>query len=381
VIAAPLAAREAWRDWVGRTFDLPLYCLQGRLPVDETTDGRYPAYFCHYDILAAHSAFFQRQKVGTLVLDEVHMLQSKASQRMQAVSAVAPFAQRILQLTGTPVWNKPRSLYPFLHIMSPGAWGTAFVFKKRYCDAQPGAHGWTYDGISNAEELRARLDTVMVRRTWADVMPDLPPTTRVLEPVGLTGAQLIALEADAMRATLAMRDGGSEGAYLARMRRKIAALKIAPSVEAARQAAADGHKVVLWAWHNEIADKLEQVLSDLGDVYRLRSADNPNLRDFNVAEFRAHDGPAFMVASMGVGGVGLDLSCSDYAIFVELDWTPANNQQAEMRTFHMDRPHVVVVFYTDDPVESRLIEALDVKNGFAAALGLGSDEIMRKVLV
>jgi SNF2 family DNA or RNA helicase len=88
-----------------------------------------------------------------------------------------------------------------------------------------------------------------------------------------------------------------------------------------------------------------------------------------------------MVASMGVGGVGRDLSCSDYAIFVELDWTPANVQQAEMRTFHKDRPHVVVVLYTDDPVESRLIEALDIKNGFAGALGLGSNEIMRKVLI
>lgn len=378
LIASPLAAREAWRDWVGRTFDFPLCCLQGRADGEQPLG--FPAYFCHYDILAAHAAFFQRQKIGTLVLDEVHMLQSKRSQRMQAVSTVAPFANKILQLTGTPVWNKPRSLYPFLHILAPGAWGTPFVFKRRYCDARPGAHGWTYDGISHAEELRARLDQVMVRRTWASVAPELPPTTRVVEYVEMTGAAFTTIEAGAMRATLAMQSGGSEAAYLAKLRRKLAEQKIKPAVATALQAAADGHKVVLWTWHNEIADKVEAALP-MGSTYRLRSQDSANVRDENVAKFRAHDGPAFMVASMGVGGVGLDLSCSDYAIFVELDWTPATNQQAEMRTFHMDRPHVVVVFCVDHPIESRLLEALDVKNGFTAALGLSAENITRKVLV
>jgi hypothetical protein len=88
-----------------------------------------------------------------------------------------------------------------------------------------------------------------------------------------------------------------------------------------------------------------------------------------------------LVASIEVGGVSWDLSCSDYAIFVELDWTPANVYQAAMRTFHISRPHVLVFLYTDDPIESKLIEALDVKNGFAAAVGLGSNEILQKVLL
>ena len=82
---------------------------------------------------------------------------------------------------------------------------------------------------------------------------------------------------------------------------------------------------------------------------------------------------------MGVGGVGLDLSCADYAIFVELDWTPPTVYQAEMRTFHLSRPHCLVFLYADCSVEAALVEALDVKNGFAAALGLGSDDVFRRV--
>jgi hypothetical protein len=376
VITGPLATREAWRDWVGRTFDFPLCCLEGRLNVEQPLG--YPAYFCHCDILAAHGDFFQRQRIGTFVLDEIHMWQSKFSQRVGAASLIAPSAHKVLGLSGTPIWNKPKSLYPLLHLLMPGAWGTPFVFKKRYCNAQPGAHGWIYEGVSNAEELRARLDYVMVRRTWEDVMPDLPPTTRILEPVALTGAQYTSIEAATMKATLAM-GGGNEAAYRAQLQRKLAALKIKPAIETAKQAVTDGHKVVLWAWHNEIADKIATALPP-ENTFRLRSADSANVRDWNVEAFRAWDGSAFMVASMGVAGVGLDLSCSDYAIFVELDWTPATNQQAEARTFHKDRPHIVVVFYTDDPLESRLLEVLDAKNGFAGALGLGANDVMQKVL-
>jgi hypothetical protein len=377
LITGPLAAREAWRDWVGRTFDFPLCCLEGRANPDQPRG--YPAYFCHYDILAAHADYFQRERLGTFVLDEIHLWQSKYSQRVAAASLIAPGAHKVLGLSGTPVWNKPKSLYPLLQILMPGAWGTPFVFKKRYCDAQPGAHGWTYEGASNTEELRLRLEQVMVRRTWADVMPELPPTTRVFEPVGLTGAQYTAIESATMKATLAC-GASTEAAYLAKLRRKLAEAKVKPAVATAMAAAADGHKVVLWTWHNEIHEKVAALLPS-DNTFLLRSADSANVRDWNVQSFRDWVGPAFMVASMGVGGVGLDLSCSDYAIFVELDWTPANVLQAEMRTFHKDRPHVVVVLYTDDPVESRLIEALDIKNGFAGALGLGSNEIMRKVLI
>jgi SWI/SNF-related matrix-associated actin-dependent regulator 1 of chromatin subfamily A len=382
LIIAPLAAREAWREWVDRTFGTGMICLSG---LDASADPPgYPVYFCHYDILAAHVAFLQSQsRIGTLVLDECHLLQGKYAKRTGAVAAIAPRAGKLLGLTGTPVWNRPISLYLILHTLMPGAWGTKFEFAIRYCNAQPGSHGWTYDGISNEQELSARLRQVMVRRTWLEVMPELPPTTTVVEPVALTGAQLTAIEASAMKAALA-RGTSNEAGYNATLRRKMAEAKIKPAVEIARQAVADGHKVVLWTWHNEIGDKLALALAsqEFGNwsLWRLQAADSVTRREQVVAEFRACDHPAFLVASMGVGGVGLDLSCSDYAIFVELDWTPAVVQQAAMRTFHKDRPHILVFLHADCPIEIALVQALDVKNGFAAALGLDAGDIARRVL-
>ena len=218
----------------------------------------------------------------------------------------------------------------------------------------------------------------MVRRTWAEVMPELPPTTRIIEPVELTGAQLVAIEAAAMKASLA-RGTTTVAGYQATLRRKLGDIKVKPAVEDALRAAADGHKVVLWCWHNEVSDKTAATLGSDVAVFRIRSADNAGKREASRRAFQDHDGPCFMVANIGVGGVALDLSCSDYAIFVEFDWTPANMDQAAMRTFHKDRPHVLVFLEADCPTEAALVEALDVKNGFAAALGLGADDVARKV--
>jgi SWI/SNF-related matrix-associated actin-dependent regulator 1 of chromatin subfamily A len=378
VVAGPLAARESWRDWVERTMGVPPCLLYGRSNIEPQPG--YPAYFCHYDVLDAHTKFLATQPIGTLVLDELHMLQARGTQRLTAVHILAARAKKVLGLTGTPCWNKTKSLWTLLNLLNPGAWGTQFVFRQRYAGAEPGAYGWKFEGATNTEELQARLQTIMVRRTWQEVMPELPASTRVIEPVEIGGAAYAAIEAATMKTTLARGTANAAG-YLATLRRKLAEVKIEPACEIARQAAQDGHKVVLWVWHNEIGEKLTCALPTSWTVFRLQSSDPAHKREQIVEAFRAQEGPAFLVASMGVGGVGLDLSCSDYAIFVELDWTPAVVYQAEMRTFHKDRPHVLVFLHADAPVETKLIDALDVKNSFANALGLGSDDIARSVLM
>jgi hypothetical protein len=158
-------------------------------------------------------------------------------------------------------------------------------------------------------------------------------------------------------------------------------VKVKAAVTSATQALANGHKVVLWHWHREVGDKLQQALRDQGImVNRIRSEDDASTREVQTEAFRVYAQPAVMIVGIAVGGVAIDLSCSDYAIFAELDWTPAMIYQAEMRTFHPSRPHVVVYLHADVPVETKLIHALGVREGFQTSLNLGFDEIARFVL-
>lgn len=389
VIVAPLAAREVWREWVERVHGEPPWILQTRTVEKPPIDAG--AYFVHYDILEAWTALFAGNKIGTLIIDEAHYLQNRRARRTNAMHVLTMQVERTIALTGTPMWNNPDSMYSILHLLSPGAWGSHFDYARQYAQATPGAHGWTYKGASNTDELRARLAEIMIRRTWADVAPHLPPTTYAIETVAVSSTELAKLEALAVQAGLIANTTTAAG-YLATLRRKLADIKIAPAIESARRSMLDGHKVVVWVWHNEVGDKIVAGLQAPGKktagvdivpafpTFRLRAEDSGDLRAEKIDAFRQVSGPAAMVIGIAVGGVAIDLSCADHAVFAELDWTPANVHQAVMRTFHPSRPHAVAFLVADIPVELHLVQALGVREGFASSLGLGHEQIARMVL-
>lgn len=388
VVVGPLASRDVWCQWIEKVHGVTPIVLTGKKDI-EMHPG-FPAYFVHYDILDAHTKFFVTQdEIGTLIFDEMHLLQGRKTQRTAAANVLAVRASRIIGLSGTPMWSRPDSMYSLLHMISPGAWGGHFAYAKRYAGAMPGAHAWNYDGLSNDDELRQRLSEIIVRRTWQNVLGQLPPVVRVVEPVDVPHAEMQKVEMLAEEARLARGTTTVAGAQ-ATLRRKMASLKVNAAVNTAVQATIDGHKPVVWAWHNQTAEQIACKISSARvpgmhirpeiAVFRLQADDNQRTRDAIIASFRAEQGPAVMVASIAIGGVAIDLSCSDYAIFAEFDWTPANMYQAEMRTFHPTRPHTVVYLYADIPVEQDLVKALQVREGFAASVGLGSAEITEIVL-
>lgn len=383
VIVGPLASRDVWVSWVERVHGFRPLVLTGTQDIANTAlPLGYPAYFVHFDVVDAWTRFLcaTGQTIATLVLDEVHAMQNRKAKRTSAVVVLAGRAERIIGLTGTPMWSKPDSLYALLNLICPGAWDTHFNFAKHYCDAQPGAHGWQYNGLSNADEFAARLQHIMLRRTWHDVAPQLPPTTRVIEPVAVPPSKLASVESAAMLACLA-RGTNTVAGYLATLRRKLASLKIKAAVDGVEHALANGHpKVVLWTWHTEVADAVaaeiaRRVLPGF-ETYRYRTGSDVD----QITMFTATPNPCAIIASIAAGGVAIDLSASDYAIFVELDWIPAYVLQAEMRTFSPARPHVVVYLYADTLIETKLIEALGVKEDFQRSLGLGFDAIAAQVL-
>ena len=80
-------------------------------------------------------------------------------------------------LTGTPLTNRPRDLFPLLQLVGHPMGRSFLSFAKRYCDATHNGFGWVTDGASNLDELRVQLHGVMLRRTKDEVL-DLPPKLR-----------------------------------------------------------------------------------------------------------------------------------------------------------------------------------------------------------
>src|SRR5262249_32764154 len=133
----------------------------------------------NYDLLSKHVEKLEAMPWTALVFDEAHYLKNHRSQRSQVARrsvAAAPNAA-LHALTGPPLTNRPRDLFPLLQLVGHPMGRSFLSFAKRYCDATHNGFGWVTDGASNLEELRVQLHGVVLRRP-KDEGFDLRPKLR-----------------------------------------------------------------------------------------------------------------------------------------------------------------------------------------------------------
>ncbi len=355
LIVCPLFVREVWLTWIARVFpEIPVGVMASKVYDPEVA--WKPIVVCHYDILP----YWQLVRpYGTVIFDEAHYLSNHRSKRTRAANLLASRGERVIALTGTPIWNRPIGLHPILGLICPGAFGSRKLFGERYCGPVPTAHGTRYEGISNEDELTARLSTVMLRRLWVDIQSDLPPITRDIALVEVSLAQQ--RQIDFAVAAVRLGSGGS----LAKFRRALGAMKAKPTIELARTILDRGEPVVVWAWHRDIA---KAIAKGLGDRAVLIHGEIPQTkREALLTQWRA--GPLALVVTIATLPGGVDLSHAHLGIFAEVDWTPAMISQAEMRTYDPTRAMHLTYVVADHLVERQLVVALHSKLGSSAPIG------------
>ena len=98
----------------------------------------------------------------------------------------------------------------------------------------------------------------------------------------------------------------------------------------------------------------------------------PYERERRIAEWQASEAPQALIATLAVAQVGIDLSHARFAIFAEIDYTPAILGQAEMRTYDPKRPMDVIFVVAAHLVDQRIVRSLIAKLGAATPLGVGA---------
>lgn len=367
VVIAPLSARGMWLGWLRRVFpDLTIGVMIGRDFDREAMN--HPIVFGHYDVLAGWQGLF---KIGTLILDEAHYLINRNSRRSLAASLLASTAERVVAMTGTPIWDLPPDLWNVLGTVAPGAWGSYYDFANRYGAPEPTAYGNKYTGISNGDELRLRLSEVMIRRRWRDVNADIPPITRSVIVVDIPDAAQRKLDI----ITTELSERSNTVGALATYRKAASKLKIPACARKAIEILGRGEPVVLWTWHVDTAKALAAEIRDgtVGPpVFCITGEDSAPKREQIIQAWRDSPVPGAIVANLAVAAVAIDLSHARIAIFAEIDWTPGIIAQGEMRTFEASRPMDVFFVVLNHIVDQRLVRALERKLSAADPVGVGA---------
>lgn len=362
-IIAPLSTRGVWLGWAKRVFpELSVGLMTGKTFDRSKID--HPIIFGHYDILRHWETDL---KIGTLIFDEVHALTKPSAKRSVAAQFLTRKAEQIIPMSGTPVWKFPPDFWMILNLAIPGAWGNWHEFANRYGGPISTGHGTKWAGVSNEHELHARLSEVMLRRRWVDVADDLPPISRSVVIAEVNEAERKRL--DILAAKLASERTNTAG-NLAHYRRVVSAIKLATTVAEAKKIMARGERVVIWAWHKEYA---EQIATTLGDhpTWMIHGEIAATKRDERMEAWR-QSVAGTLVATLAVAQVGIDLSAARFAIFAEIDYTPAVIGQGEMRTYDPTRPMDILFVIANHFVDQRIVRALVAKLGAADPLGVAA---------
>lgn len=372
VILGPLQSRGVWMNWCHRRWPRArVGCVVGT-KFDPAKLRGFHALFIHYEIAAAWQSLQLEKRigrpVGTVILDEAHLLANPKSLRTQAALFLATNAKRVIALSGTPLFNSVAGIYSVLSILNPGAWGSDFDFAKRYSGFQPGAHGWELGPPTHEEEFQARLSEVASIKRWEDVVDQVPAVTRRVVTVPLDADKTLQI---AKLAEVLRKPGRrSTIGEIAHMRRILGSVKVETATREAVSVLEDGRPVVIWTWHHEVAKGIAKRLQKVAPIsFIVTGEDTVKHRDATIDAWKCQFASPLIIA-IPVGQVAIDLSHADECVFAEQDWTPAMVSQAEMRTFAPTRPMNVTHVVVEHEVDLRIVNALVNKCNEASQIGL-----------
>jgi intein/homing endonuclease len=215
LLVVPASLRYNWVQEVGMWRpDLTACAIEGGKPPDEKTIRSSQVFIVSYDSLGKHLGWLGKLGLQTVVADEAHYLKElqttwddnakkwlplgKSPARASAFYVIQQGVPKVVMMTGTPVMNRVREIWPLLHMTDyPDSrqknWTSRKNFCLRYCAGHveniPGVgQHFNCDGRSNIEELHERILLVpnapMIRRTKAIL--NLPPKARISEAVALS---------------------------------------------------------------------------------------------------------------------------------------------------------------------------------------------------
>ena len=295
-----------------------------------------------------------------VIFDEAHYLKNRKALRTEAALNIR--GMRRLALTGTPILNRPIEIWTVLSWLDPAAYRSFWGFAQKYCGASA-KNGWDTSGAINLTELNEKLRTsVMIRRLKKDVLKELPPKVRQIVELPATTAVLekerkqlaaIGLDINALVAAAEAHDSFESAAaalkigpvafdQISKIRKETALSKLQACVEFIQDALDGGHKVIVFAHHVEVVDKLMHGLVQYNPV-RIYGSTPKLERQAAVDIFQRDPNCGVFIGNIQAAGVGLTLTASSHVIFAEMDWVPGIVTQAEDRAHRIGQRDSVLV--------------------------------------
>lgn len=332
----------------------------------------------HVEILSYEQITSGKQELPSydlIVFDEAHYLKNENAARTKACLALVGGTR--LFLTGTPIVNRPMDIFPILKSM--GMKWSKREYGKKFCAGylklvgfRPKKYAWDFSGASNTEELgRLLRKHVMVRRTKAEVLTELPPKIRTVIELDIPPVETPDMVSAARRYFDAL-DTAAENIdelehtlfeELASVRREEANRKLPQTMRFLCDLLQEEEKVVVFAYHREVLEAMRKGFTEVGvPSVLLYGGLSDKAKNEAVTEFQEGGAQVFL-GQITAAGTGLTLTASHTVVFAEHDWVPGNLTQAEDRCHRIGQklPVRIIHLVPAKSIEARMIRIVTEK--------------------
>ena len=392
LIVCPASLKSQWRSEVDRFSERQCQLVLGSA-AERATQYDNECFFtiCNYEQVLRDYLAIERVKWDLMILDEGQRIKNWEAQTSRVVKALkSPFA---LVLSGTPLENRLDDLFSVTEFVDDRRLGPAFRFfnRHRVVDEKGKVLGY-----KNLAELRKRLRPVLLRRTRASVMDDLPPRTTEITRIAPTDEQSELHTANLRVVSSIVRKPYLTEMDLLRLRKALLMCRMSanstflvdkqePSYSSKLEVlddlfgslfAEEQRKGVLFSEWTTMLNLIEPLAQKREIPYvRLDGSVPQNKRQQLVHTFQ-QDRNCRLFITTNAGSTGLNLQAANTVINVDLPWNPAVLEQRIARAHRMGqkRPVQVFVLVTEDTIEENLLATLSAKHELAlAALDTDSD--------
>lgn len=397
LVVAPASVKYQWEGEIRKFTDRSVQVVEG---LKDAREEQYSqeAFFklVNYEQVVRDLELMNAWRPDVVVLDEAQRIKNWESKTSRAVKKLQ--SRYAIVLTGTPLENRLEELYSIVQFVDDRRLGPAFEFlhEHRVLDDKGNLTGYR-----NLDKIRERLAPILLRRTRAEVLGQLPERTDSTRYVELTDAQRRPYEEQQVNLARLL----SKGVLTDLDRKRVLACiinmrllcdstylfdkqtNVSPKLDEFAEVIEDlmssgDHKAVVFSQWETMLHKAAEVLDDLGVGYALLHGGLSGKDRRAVLDKFKEDGCRVFL-STDAGGVGLNLQLADTVINLELPWNPAVLEQRIARVHRMGqkRPVRVVNFVTRGSIEERVLKAIEAKRSlFGSVFDGDSDSVDFKAM-
>lgn len=410
IVVVPSFLRFTWRSellaWLTVPASIQMIDTQRSEP-DEWTD----IYIVSDSVLHCHELrekFFKLPFDFTwIVTDEAHRYSNEEAKRTKSLLGAKRVrvgsvfvqwkgfhhkAKRIVDLSGTPMRNRPMELWPLAYHHAPHAvnYYHKHPFGMKYCAGFQSEWGMDYSGHSNEEELGTSL-----RRHWMlvrhkedciDLPKKLPPQfiflndkdqsskIRTLEMQALhehSLDKLIRVAAEThphFKEKFETRQSDAVFQFISDLRKLSGVAKVTPLAKLIPELMEVEGPLVVFAWHDEVIKKLADRLSSYKPI--VVTGQTPGKMRKHYEEMFQKGSTDLFLANILAAGIGFTLTRASCVLVAEPSWVPADNDQAIDRVHRIGQEWEVKSYFAlwENSLDHRMLNAHQDKTAVAKAV-------------